>query len=167
SLAVLAALAVLVVAPALGGHAPAAPSAWALVPLQAVHVAAMSAWIGGLVGLLLVLPTALGAVPAGRERTALLAAVLVRFSPVAIVAVAVLTLAGSGLAILHLTTLYDLTDTAYGRAILVKAVLLVLAVALAVGQREFLVPRLRRAADAAGPGDGDERLPGRAAGPAA
>nr|WP_282600260.1 copper resistance protein CopC [Patulibacter sp. SYSU D01012] len=150
SAAVLVALGLLVVAPALGGHALASSPAWALVPLQVVHVAGMSAWLGGLLGLLLVLPRAAAALPAGRERTALLAGVLVRFSPVALVAVGVLTAAGTVLAILHLTTLYDLTDTAYGRAILVKALLLVAAIAVAVVQREFLVPRLRRAAERGG-----------------
>jgi len=137
----------LVVAPALGGHAAASSPAWALVPIQIVHVAGMGAWIGGLAGLLLVVPRALRTAPEGRERHALHAAVLLRFSPVALVSVAVLTLAGTGLALLHLTTLYDLTDTAYGRAIFVKVALLVGAIWVAVLQREYLLPRLRRLAD--------------------
>lgn len=147
-LAAVALLAVLVVSPALGGHAAASSPAWALVPLQILHVAMMGAWIGGLLALLLVLPRATRAITVGPQRTRLLAAVLVRFSPIALVSVASLTAAGTVLAILHLTTLYDLTDTAYGRAILIKAVLLVTAVGVAVVQREWLVPRLRKAADA-------------------
>ncbi|WP_051471337.1 CopD family protein [Patulibacter minatonensis] len=146
--ALLAALlcAVLVVAPALDGHAVSSPTSWALVPIQIVHVAGMGAWLGGLAGLVLVLPHALRTLPEGRERLALTSSVLVRFSPVALGAVAVLTLAGTVLAILHLTTLYDLTDTAYGRAILVKVVLLTAAIGVAVAQREVLLPRLRRLA---------------------
>ncbi|MDO9406916.1 copper resistance CopC/CopD family protein [Patulibacter sp.] len=152
---VLAAL--LVVAPALGGHAAASSPAWALVPIQIVHVAGMGTWLGGLAGLLLVLPRATRTRPAGRERHALLAAVLLRFSPVALGSVAVLTLAGTGLALLHLTSLYDLTDTAYGRAIFVKVALLVAAIWVAVIQREYLLPRLRRLAD------GEEPAPARGA----
>jgi copper transport protein len=149
----------LVVAPALGGHAWASSPAWALVPIQAVHVAGMGAWLGGLAGLLLVLPRATRTLPAGRARHALLAAVLLRFSPVALGAVAVLTAAGTGLALLHLTTLYDLTDTAYGRAILVKVALLVGAIGVAVLQREYLLPRLRRLADGEPPADPDATEP--------
>lgn len=152
-------LAVLVVSPALGGHAAASSPAWALVPLQIVHVAMMGAWIGGLLTLLLVLPRATRAVVAGPQRTRLLAAVLLRFSPIALVSVASLTAAGTVLAILHLTTLYDLTDTAYGRAVLIKAVLLVTAVGVAVVQREWLVPRLRKAADGAERATADARRP--------
>jgi copper transport protein len=107
----------------------------------------MGAWLGGLAGLLLVLPRATRTRPAGRERHALLAAVLLRFSPVALVSVGVLTAAGTGLALLHLTSLYDLTDTAYGRAIFVKVALLLGAIWVAVIQREYLLPRLRRLAD--------------------
>jgi copper transport protein len=146
-------VAVLVVAPALGGHAAAASPAWALIPIQIVHVAGMGTWLGGLIGLLLVLPRATRTLPAGRERHALLAAVLLRFSPVALVSVGVLTLAGTGLALLHLTSLYDLTDTAYGRAIFVKVALLVGAIWVAVIQREYLLPRLRRLADGEAPAE--------------
>lgn len=166
--------ALLIVAPALGGHALAASPAWALVPIQILHVAGMGVWIGGLAGLLLVLPRATRALPAGRERLALLAATLIRFSPLALISVGVLTAAGTGLAILHLTTLYDLTDTAYGRAILVKVVLLVLAIGVAVAQREYLLPRLKRLADGEAPagaedvthGEDDVAVPSVAAGAA-
>ena len=147
SLVAIALVALLVVAPAVGGHAAASSPAWALVPIQIVHVAGMGTWLGGLAALLLVLPRATRTRPAGRERHALLAAVLLRFSPVALGSVAVLTLAGTGLALLHLTSLYDLTDTAYGRAIFAKVALLVGAIWVAVIQREYLLPRLRRLAD--------------------
>jgi copper transport protein len=144
--AALVLLVLLVLAPAVGGHAAASSPAWALVPIQTVHVAAMGAWVGGLLGLVLVLPRATRALPPGRPRMALLSAVLLRFSPIALVSVAALTVAGTGLALLHLTTLYDLTDTAYGRAILVKVVLLVVIIGIAVVQRELLLPRLKRLA---------------------
>jgi copper transport protein len=163
-LGALALLALLVLAPAVGGHAAASSPAWALVPIQTIHVAAMGAWVGGLLGLILVLPRATRALPAGRPRMALLYAVLLRFSPIALVSVAALTVAGTGLALLHLTTLYDLTDTAYGRAILVKVVLLVVIIGIAVVQRELLLPRLKRLA--AGEEPEAPSAPDRAAAPA-
>ncbi|WP_320668930.1 copper resistance CopC/CopD family protein [Patulibacter defluvii] len=147
-------LVLLVVAPALGGHAAASSPAAVLIPVEIVHVAGMGAWVGGLAALLLVLPRATRALPTGQPRTALLAAVLLRFSPVALVSVAALTVAGTTLAILQLTTLYDLTDSAYGRAILIKATLLTVAIGIAALQRELLLPRLRRLA--AGKGDDGE-----------
>lgn len=139
-------LALLVVAPAIGGHAAASSPSAVLIPVEIVHVAGMGSWVGGLLALLLVLPRATRALSAGSPRTALLAAVLMRFSPVALVSVAALTAAGTTLAIFQLTTLYDLTDTAYGRAILIKASLLTVAIGVAVAQRELLLPRLRRLA---------------------
>ncbi|MEV4423750.1 CopD family protein, partial [Patulibacter sp. NPDC049589] len=152
-------VALLVVAPALGGHAVSSSPAWALVPIQIVHVAGMGTWLGGLLGLVLVLPAAIRAVPDGLPRLGLLSATLLRFSPLALGSVGVLTLAGTGLAILHLTTLYDLTDTAYGRAILVKVVLLTAAIGVAVAQREYLVPQLRRLADGEAPAGAEDDDP--------
>ena len=150
---VVALLVLLVVAPALGGSAVSSSPSWALVPVHVVHVAGMGAWFGGLAALVLVLPRALRTQPEGLPRLGLQAAVVRRFSPVALVSVAVLTAAGTGLAVLHLTTLYDLTDTAYGRAIVAKAALLVVAIVLAVGQREYLLPQLRRLADGEAPAE--------------
>jgi copper transport protein len=150
-MAVLLLVAVLNVTPALGGHAAVSSPAAVLVLIEIVHVAGMGAWIGGLLGLLLVLPPALRALPEGPPRTRLLAAVLLRFSPVALTAVVVLTLAGTALSLLSLTTLYDLADTAYGRAIFAKIVLLLIAISLAVLQREYLVPQLERAVAAGDP----------------
>jgi len=151
--------AVLNVAPAFGGHAAVASPAIALVPIEIVHVAAMGAWIGGLIGLLLVLPHATRALPSDPDRTRLLAAVLLRYSPVALTAVALLTLAGTGLSLLSLTTLYDLADTAYGRALFVKVVVLLIVIAIAVLQREYLMPRLEQAvaAEASTEARGSER----------
>jgi len=164
----LAALGVALAALPLGGHAADGSPAAATVLAELVHVAAMGTWVGGLAVLALLLPrvvagtdlgesetaavvpgtTADGPEPASAEAgsRALRAALLLRFSPVALTAVAALTAAGTLLAVLQLTTLYDLTDTAYGRAIALKAFLLLGAVGLAVLQRELLVPQLRDAA---------------------
>lgn len=144
-------VAILNVTPALGGHAAVSSPAAVLVLIEIVHVVGMGAWVGGLLGLLLVLPAATRALPEGPPRTRLPAAVLLRFSPVALTAVVALTLAGTALSLLSLTTLYDLADTAYGRAVFAKIVLLLIAISLAVLQREYLVPQLERAVAAGDP----------------
>src|SRR5262249_20801684 len=91
--ALLAALAVpvgfLVVSPALAGHATSEHPVAALLPLDVVHVAAMSTWIGGLAMLLFALPGATRRIDPP-ERSRLLAAVLVRFSPIALACVVAL-----------------------------------------------------------------------------
>ncbi len=153
------ATAALVAAPVLGGTrvpppgdgGPVAPPIDPLhAVLEVVHIVAMGAWIGGLLALLIGLPAARRALPDEVARTTLTARVLQRFAPVALSAVALLTLAGTGLALLAMTTLYDLIDTAYGRAVLIKVVLLLVTIGIAVLQREYLVPRLERAAEADG-----------------
>lgn len=138
--------------PALSGHASTQDPIAALFPLDVVHVAAMSLWLGGLVALLVLVPAATGRLEPA-ERTRLLAAVLARFSPVALAAVVALAVTGTAQAVLHLTSLGELTSTAFGRALLVKIVLLAVLIGLgALNQRRSL-PRLRAiAADGGAPG---------------
>ena len=124
-LAVLA-LGYLLVSPALAGHASTQNPGLLLVPADVVHVAAMSAWVGGLAFLVLTVPAATRRL-ARADRTRLLAAVVSRFSTLALVAVAVLLASGVTQSIVHLESLGDLTGTAFGRAILVKAGLFLVA----------------------------------------
>lgn len=170
------ALALLLAAtPALGGHAAASHPAGPLVALQTVHVAAIGAWLGGLVllGLLLravgavtddaVLVRAVtdGAVTDGvgtdrattanaatddaALRTRLRVALLDGFGALAITAVLALIVAGVVLSIVQLSALGDLIDSAYGRAILLKALLTTAAVAVALVQRRRMTPRVAAA----------------------
>jgi copper transport protein len=138
-------IAYLVVAPALGGHAGAGDDAALLVPLAAIHVAAMSAWVGGVALLLLVVPAATGTLEPA-DRTRLLATVVARFSTVALGAVAALLATGVAQSILQLDALSDLVDTAFGRAILVKATIFGVLVALGAHNRRRSQPRLARLA---------------------
>ena len=135
----------LAIAPALAGHASVSAPVAVLLPLDVVHVIAMSAWIGGLAALLLVVPAATRALePPARSR--LLASLLVRFSPLALASVIALLLTGVVQSILHVEELAALTETAFGRAVLVKAGLLLLLVALGAVQRNRVLPALRRVA---------------------
>jgi copper transport protein len=147
----------LAVTPALSGHASTQHPTWALFPLDVVHVLAMSAWLGGLVALLVCVPAATRALEAP-DRTRLLAGVLTRFSAVALIAVGALAATGVTQAILEVRHLDALTSTGYGRAVLAKVALLLALIGLGAVNRRRIVPALQRlAAAAAAPGG-----PGRA-----
>jgi copper transport protein len=158
---VLAALAVpvgfLLLSPALAGHATTLHPVAVLLPLDVVHVTAMSVWVGGLVMLLFVLPGATRRL-APPERSRLLAAVLVRFSPIALACVAALLITGVTQALIDMGGLSHLFDTPFGRAVVIKFVLLMALIALGAVNRRRVVPSLRRlAADGDAPG-GSGRL---------
>jgi copper transport protein len=139
-------------APALGGHASVTSPVALLFGLDVLHVLAMSAWIGGLVVLLGVLPAATRRLPAS-ERSALLAAVLVRFSPIALLCVTVLLVTGTVQAFEHMSAWSQLLHTGFGRAVLIKVLLLAVLIALGAINRRRVLPRLRElAASAASPG---------------
>ena len=139
-------------APALGGHAGVTSPRTLLIALDVVHVSAMSVWIGGLVVLLLVLPVATHRI-GPPERSRLLAAGLVRFSPIALGCVAALLITGTLQAIEHMDAFGQLVHTGYGRAVLIKVVLLLALIALGAINRRRVVPGLRAlAASAAAPG---------------
>lgn len=130
----------------LGGHAGSTGPTALLVPADTLHVVAMGTWIGGLVLLLAAVPAATRRLAEG-ERTRLLAAVLVRFSPLAVAAVATLVVTGTAQAVVHLGAVDDLWETAFGRSIAIKVVLLGGLVALGYVNRRRLTPRLRELAD--------------------
>ena len=138
--------------PALAGHATTLDPDWVLVPANFLHVVAMAVWVGGVALLLLALPAATRLL-APEERTSVLAASVSRFSTVALTAVAVLVASGIAQAILDLAAFRDLLDTAFGRAILVKAGLLLVLIALGAWNRQRARPRLAAlAARRAAPG---------------
>ncbi|MEN3284164.1 MAG: copper transport protein [Solirubrobacteraceae bacterium] len=142
----------LAVLPALAGHASTQHPVWALFPLDVAHVLAMSAWLGGLVGLLACVPAATRALEQA-DRSRLLAAVLTRFSAVALAAVCVLAATGTTQAILEVRHIDALTGSAFGRSVLIKSGLLLALIGFGAVNRRRVVPALRRlAAVAAAPG---------------
>jgi copper transport protein len=149
-LVVVVATAFLAAAPALAGHASNSSPAAVLLPLDVIHVVAMSLWLGGLAAFVLVVPAATRALePAARSR--LLASLLVRFSPLALACVAALVATGLVQSILHVEELGALVDTGFGRAVLVKVALLAGLIALGVVQRRRILPSLRRIASGGQP----------------
>ncbi|MGH9270264.1 MAG: CopD family protein, partial [Ilumatobacteraceae bacterium] len=108
-----------------GGHATTGRLAGLGFVATVVHLAAMAVWAGGLAALVMM-------VPAGdRWRFA------TRFSPIALGAVAVLAVTGT-LNALRQNAFGGLTDTSYGRWLLIKLALVVVVVAVAVISRRLI-----------------------------
>ncbi len=139
-------LVALAATPALAGHAASQGPALVLVPSTIVHVVAMSAWVGGLAFLVAALPAATRTLePPDRSR--LLAASLLRFSPLALAAVIALLATGTLQSLLELDSLGALFDTAFGRLILVKASLLAVLVGLGAYNRRRSLPQMAELAE--------------------
>ncbi len=140
------------IAPALGGHASVQQPLALLFPLDVAHVLAMSAWIGGLMLLLFALPAATRRLQAP-DRTRLLAASLIRFSPIALGCVVMLLVTGTIQAIEHIAAWSQLLHTGFGRAVLVKGGLVLVLVAVGAVNRRRVIPQLRAlVASATAPG---------------
>jgi copper transport protein len=139
------ALVVTQIAIAWSGHAGSGTDAGIGVGLDAVHLAATGAWLGGLMGLVAVIPSTRRGV--GTEDAIRLdAAIVVRFSTLAISCVGALVVTGVYRAIAELSSPDDLVDTGYGRVLLVKLILFVVLLVGGVYNRLVLHPRMERTA---------------------
>lgn len=125
--------AVAVWSPALVGHTRAYEPVSLLVVTDALHLSAGAVWLGGLVGLVLTLPSL-----AGRARES--AQLVSRFSTIAAGLLAALAVSGALMAWRILGSWSGLVDAAYGRLLLVKLALAAVVVALAAWNRFRLVP---------------------------
>jgi copper transport protein len=117
-----------------------APRAWSLL-FDWSHLSAGSIWVGGLIGLLVLWSS----LPAAR-RVAGLVVCVPRFSNVAFVSVNVLIASGVAAAIVHLPTISSLWQTSYGKAILWKVGLLLVAMGIAGVNLLWTKPRLQASA---------------------
>jgi copper transport protein len=144
--------ALLAISPALAGHAETQSPSGLLIPNDTLHVAAVSVWAGGLVMLVAVVPAATRALQPP-ERTRLLAATLLRFSPIALACVCAILVSGLTQAYVHVRSVDNLINTGYGRAVLAKMALLAVLIGFGVYNRQRAVPRLKAlAAGGASPG---------------
>ena len=142
----------LLLLPALSGHGATQSPVVVMFPSITLHVAAMSVWLGGLATLLLALPAATRRLDA-KERVRLLAGVVGRFSGFALVAVVVLLAAGLVQAYVEVRRPGLLTTTPFGRAVLIKFILLMALIGLGALNRRRTLPQLSaQAADGAAPG---------------
>lgn len=120
------------------GHTRSTNPAWLVAGLDAIHVAAATLWVGGVLTLAWSLRTARRADPPEDPVTS--AAEVVGFSRVATVSIFAVAAAGIGLALVEIGSIRALTSTLYGRLVLVKVGLLLL-LALLGGFNHFrLVP---------------------------
>lgn len=140
----------LLAAPALSGHASTQDPTWLLLPLDVLHVAAMTLWLGGLAAMLLALPAATAAVEP-EERSGVLSTALRRFSPLALACVLALAVSGTVQAIIEVGSFGALLDTGFGRAVVAKALILAVLAGLGYANRSRLMPAIERLAAAAQP----------------
>jgi len=124
-------------APGISGHAGDPGRGPLVIGLDALHVAAASIWIGGLVQLAVVTPHATrGLTRPLRDATR--ATIAGRFSRMAVAAVAVLAVTGGLRALWELSAVSQIWTTSYGRTLLAKTVLLLMTLAVASRSRRFL-----------------------------
>jgi copper transport protein len=126
--AIAAALALLPL-PTLAGHALDAGRSPLEVPVDLLHVAAASFWLGGLASLVL-------ALRGGAEREPLVR----RFSNVALVSVVVLASTGVIRAISELDGVSQIWTTGYGRTLIAKTALLAVLITIGWVNRFLLIP---------------------------
>ena len=103
-----------------------------------LHLVAMATWLGGLLLLLslVVRPMA--------ETTLPWSALVSRFSAMALIIVALLSVSGLYLAYIHVRTLEALTETLYGRLLSGKSLLFLVMLGVAAVNLFVVVPRLRQ-----------------------
>jgi copper transport protein len=122
--------------PPAAGHAnTAGPLAFAM---DMLHVLAGSVWAGGLSFVLLAL------ILAGADRWPLAAAIVPRFSVLAVGSVAVLLVGGIVNGYLEVRTWSGLWETNYGRLLLAKAAIVLFLLGLGAYNNRYAVPRLKQ-----------------------
>ena len=150
TVATLALAAILPLPFSLISHASAQPAGRATaVAVDALHLLAASVWVGGLFVLVGGLaPTLRQLTPIGRRTV--LARAIPRFTALALIAWGVMGLTGLYSAWLQVGNLDGLRETAYGRSLTLKLLLLVPVLGLAAFNLLIVTRRVRRADEAAG-----------------
>lgn len=131
------------------GHAAAVePGTASAVAIDALHVLAAGAWVGGLLPLAMLLRAAAHEAGADSRPYAVVAAR--RFSRLALAAVVVLLASGAWNTAVHVASIAGLVGTTYGRLLVVKLALVVVALSIAAINRRRLLPELAGAAASVG-----------------
>ncbi len=146
SLSMLLAL-LLLVAMAFSGHAAAAEQAGSIkafaIPIDWLHLLAMSLWVGGLLFIALVLFPITWAMPS-TERAYAWTRLMPRFSGIALACVAVAALSGSYNTDVHLTSWSQFLDTAYGRTLIIKILIFCVMIGISALHAFRIRPALAR-----------------------
>lgn len=127
------------------GHAATGTDATLSTGFDVLHAWATAAWLGGLLMLAVLAMPWLRGMDAP-DRVAMGAAVVVRFSSLAVAAVVVLVVTGTYRALAELPSFDALWTTTYGVVLLIKLGVFAVMLVLAAWNRFTLHPRLERAA---------------------
>jgi copper transport protein len=141
--AAVAAVALLALPTATGHASATGPSHGVSVPADLVHLAAAAFWVGGGLQLALVTPLVLRSLDPAALRMRY-AELVRRYSPLAMVALLLLSATGIVQALTELSSFSQLWTTGYGRTLFVKSVLLGGLVCLGWVNRYRLTPALSR-----------------------
>ncbi|MFC4337486.1 copper resistance CopC/CopD family protein [Salininema proteolyticum] len=133
----LTAAGVAVVSPVLAGHSRVFEPAWLMVAADVVHVAAAATWVGGLVGVGVLLRLARRGSGAGSVGAA---AVVARFSVWAGATVAALGVSGVVMAVVMHRDWGSFAASDHGRVLAAKLAVVAVAVGVAAWNRFVLVP---------------------------
>lgn len=126
--------------PAFSGHAAGSEGLrWLLIPADILHVMAAGSWIGGL---LFVLAAEAEARRRNGGEGSLLADVVPRFSPVALVSAGLLAATGTLASFVHIESVGALFGSTYGRLLLAKVALVLLVMVLGALNWRRLTPLL-------------------------
>ncbi len=132
----------LALTPALAGHASVESPVAVFFASDVLHVLAASIWVGGIACLLLVVPAATRELE-DSDRSRLLLAILLRFSPLALGCVIAIALTGVVQAYIDVRSIHGLLHSSYGTLVIVKALLLAALIGLGFINRERVIPALR------------------------
>jgi copper transport protein len=132
--------------PGLAGHAGSTEPVALNVANDVFHIAAVAAWIGGL----MVLLTAVFPAARATGGASSMAPVVARFSRMAMIAVAVILVTGTYASWMQVQALRALTGATYGVVLLSKIGVFIPIVLLGAFNQRVMKPRIERAADADG-----------------
>ncbi len=140
--AAMIAAAVLAVTPALGGHAASGEWAFIAIPLDAVHVAAGSVWLGSLAVIVIVGISAALKTPDSIRPGERVASLINTFSPMALICGGLVVATGSVASVLHLCHVSDLWSAPYGVALSLKLLFVALLFGAGAWNWRRMKPRL-------------------------
>jgi copper transport protein len=128
----------------LNSHAAAQPNyIWFLSGVDWLHLIGTAFWIGGVLSLVLVLPSALRKFTAATgDRTRLMAVLIPTFSRLALVSVVLVVASGVYSSVIEVGSFEALFSTLYGQALLFKLTLFGVILLLAAGNLLYISPRL-------------------------
>lgn len=129
-----------VCAPVLTGHSRTREPVWLMATADVIHLAAGSIWVGGIIGLLIVVSPRRARPSTGTASDA--ARVVARFSGYAALSVILLAASGVLMTVLIIDAPLAIIESDYGRTLLLKIGLILALVAIAAWNRTRLVPRI-------------------------